>query len=81
MGLPKQKKPGRPARSYSIEELEQKVKDLRKELDRLSKEYAEGRTTLPLTTEREMLRISRALDKENKLLQSRLADSKTERML
>lgn len=74
------RRPGRPARSFSIGELEQKVAELRRELERLSAELLEGRSTLPRTTEREILRVARALNKENRILQGRLADEQTERM-
>jgi hypothetical protein len=57
-----------------------RVTDLRHELARLTRDYADGGTTLPSLTEREILRVSRALARENAVLQALLADENTERM-
>jgi hypothetical protein len=57
-----------------------RVDDLRRELARLTRDYADGKTTLPSLTEREILRVSRALARENAVLQALLANENTERM-
>lgn len=74
------KRPGRPGRQYTVSEISERVRRLKNELAALTKEYTDGTATLPNITEREILRVSRALHKENAILQSLLANEQTERM-
>jgi hypothetical protein len=73
-------RPGRPGRKYTVSEISKKVESLREELAALTKSYADGTATLPVLTEKEILRVSRALARENAILQSLLADEQTRSM-
>jgi predicted ArsR family transcriptional regulator len=80
MQVANKQRPGRPSRRYTTQEVGEKVSKLRSELAALTKAYVDGTTTLPATTERDILRVPRALVKEDAMLQSLLADEQTERM-
>jgi hypothetical protein len=54
---------GRPARTYTIEEIRERVEGLRVELKRLTENYLSD-PAMPNRTEKEILRVSRALRRE-----------------
>jgi predicted mannosyl-3-phosphoglycerate phosphatase (HAD superfamily) len=80
MQIANKQRVGRPAREYTVQEIGERVGRLRAELAALTKAYVDGTATMPNTTEKEILRVSRALSRENAMLQSLLADEQTERM-
>jgi predicted mannosyl-3-phosphoglycerate phosphatase (HAD superfamily) len=80
MQVANKQRPGRPVRKYTVSEISKKVESLREELAALTKSYADGTATLPFLTEKEILRVSRALARENAILQSLLADEQTRSM-
>lgn len=71
---------GRPRRSRTIEGVRGKVEGLRGELKVLLEKQVFGTATVPSMNEREILRVSRALRREELLLQDMLAADQTERM-
>lgn len=71
---------GRPRRSRTVGDVEKRVRDLRDELKGILLKQVEGTATVPSINEREILRISRALRREELLLQDMLAAEQTERM-
>lgn len=71
---------GRPRRRYTVEEVQRKVDDLRGELRGLLEKQVAGTATIPSLNEREILRVSRALRREEILLQNMLSKQQMERM-